>query len=89
MPTLAESGIKTFPSLSWAALVGPAKMPASLVERVNRELNATLVKPEVRERLGRAAFESATSSPDELRVFIKDQQELWGRTVRELGLQVD
>lgn len=89
VPTLTESGIKTFPSLSWAALVGPAKMPANLVDRVNRELNATLVKPDVRERLGRAAFESATSSPDELRAFIKDQQELWGRTVRELGLQVD
>lgn len=89
VPTLAESGIKSFPSLSWAAMVGPAKMPANLIERVNRELNATLVKPDVRERLGRAAFEPSASSPDELRAFIKDQQDLWGRTVRELGLQVD
>ena len=89
VPTLAESGIKSFPTLSWAALVGPAKMPAGLIERINRDLNATLVKPDVRERLGRAAFESATSSPDELRAFIRDQQVLWGRTVRELGLQVD
>lgn len=89
VPTLTESGIKTFPSLSWAVMVGPARLPANVVDRVNRELNATLVKPDVRERLARAAFEPMTGSPDELRVFIKDQQELWSRTVRELGLQVD
>ena len=89
VPTLTESGIKTFPSLSWAVIVGPAKMPANVVDRVNRELNAALIKPDVRERLARAAFEPIVGSPDELGAFIKDQQELWSRTVRELGLQVD
>jgi len=89
VPTLIESGIKTFPTLSWAVLVGPAKLPANVVERVNRELNAALIRPDVRERLARSAFEPVISTPDELRIFIKDQQELWSRTVRELGLQVD
>ena len=89
VPTLAESGIKAFPSLSWAVVVGPAKMSKNIVDRVNRELNATLVKPDVRERLARTAFEPMVGSPDELRVFIKDQQELWGSAVRELGLQVN
>ena len=89
VPTLTESGIKTFPSLSWAVVVGPAKMPANVVDRINRDLNAALVRPDVRERLARAAFEPIVGSPDELRIFMKDQQELWSRTVRELGLQLD
>jgi tripartite-type tricarboxylate transporter receptor subunit TctC len=89
VPTLTEAGIKTFPSLSWAVVVGPAKMPANVVDRINRDLNAALVKPDVRERLARAAFEPIVGSPDELRIFMKDQQELWSRTVRELGLQLD
>ncbi len=33
VPTLTESGIKTFPTLSWAVMVGPAKMPANVVDR--------------------------------------------------------
>jgi tripartite-type tricarboxylate transporter receptor subunit TctC len=89
VPTLTEAGIKTFPSLSWAVVVGPAKMPANVVDRINRDLNAALVKPDVRERLARAAFEPSVGSPDDLRIFMKDQQELWSRTVRELGLQLD
>ena len=64
-------------------------MPANVVERINRDLNAALAKPDVRERLAQAAFEPIIGSPDELRIFIRDQQELWGRTVRELGLPIE
>jgi tripartite-type tricarboxylate transporter receptor subunit TctC len=60
-----------------------------MVERINRELNAALAKADIKERLARAAFEPIIGSPEELRIFIKDQQELWGRTVRELGLPIE
>ena len=89
VPTLIESGVQHFPSLSWAVLVGPAKMPAIVVERMNRELNAALARPDVRERLAKNAFEPITSTPDELKTFLREQQEMWTRTVRELGLQTD
>lgn len=89
VPTLIESGVQHFPSLSWAVVVGPAKTPAHVVDRVNRELNASLSRPEVRERLFKNAFEPITSTPDELQVFLRDQQQLWQRTVKELGLQTD
>ncbi|MGZ5089790.1 MAG: Bug family tripartite tricarboxylate transporter substrate binding protein [Burkholderiales bacterium] len=86
VPTFIESGINHFPNLSWAVLVGPAKMPASVVERINKDLNVALGREQVREQLARHAFEPIASTPEELRVFIKDQQELWARAVRELGL---
>ena len=89
VPTLIESGVQHFPSLSWAVLVGPAKLPVTVVDRMNKELNAALVRPDVRERLAKNAFEPITSTPDELKTFLKDQQEMWTRTVRELGLQTD
>ena len=89
VPTLIESGVQHFPSLSWAVLVGPAKLPVTMVNRMNKELNAALVRPDVRERLAKNAFEPITSTPDELKTFLKDQQEMWTRTVRELGLQTD
>jgi tripartite-type tricarboxylate transporter receptor subunit TctC len=70
-------------------MVGPAKMPANVVDRINRDLNAALVKPDVRDRLAQAAFEPIVGTPEELRTFIREQQELWGRTVRELGLPIE
>lgn len=88
VPTLYESGIQHFPSLSWAVLVGPAKLQPSIVKRLNQDLNAALQRGDVREKLALNAFEPIVSSPEELKAFIKDQQGLWHAAVRDLGLPV-
>jgi len=87
VPTMAEAGMPRFSIGSWAALFGPAKMPKDVVDRLNRELNAALKRPEVREQLERQAFEYAGSTPEELATFLKDQLEVWSRTIRESGIK--
>ena len=88
VPTLAESGLQ-FPILSWAAVVGPAKMRPEVVVRLNRELNAAMAQPKSQEQIAMQGFETATSTPEELRTFLAQQLDIWTRTVRELGLQTD
>jgi tripartite-type tricarboxylate transporter receptor subunit TctC len=89
VPTLAEAGFPGLLHLSWAGIIGPAKMRTDVVERLNKELTATLSRPKFQEDLIRQGFEPAGSSPDELRAFIKEQLEAWTRYVRELGLQTE
>ena len=72
---------------SWAALFGPAKMPKDVLDRLNQEVNAAMKRPEVREQFERQAFEYAPSTPAELGAFLKDQLEVWGRTIRESGIK--
>ena len=57
LPTMAEAGMAPFPAVPFMGLFGPAKMPKDIVERLNRELMATLQKPEVREKIERQAME--------------------------------
>lgn len=66
----------------------PLRPAETIVERVNRELNAALGRAGVRERLALHAFEPLTTSAAELAAFIKDQQGVWANAVRELGLPV-
>jgi len=87
VPTMAEAGMPRFSIGSWAALFGPAKMPKAVLDRLNHEVNAAMKRPEVREQFERQAFEFAGSTPDELGVFLKDQLEVWGRTIRESGIK--
>lgn len=87
VPTLAEAGVPRFANLTYAALVGPAKMPREVVERINRELKAVLEAPEVRAQLARLSFEGISSTPDELGATLKTQWELWSTAVRELNLR--
>jgi len=88
VPTLIEQGLD-FPILGWAALVGPAKMPAAAVERLNRDLNTALSNPRVVEEVTRQGFDLEGSTPAEAAAFIRDQHKFWSTLVNELGLQTD
>jgi tripartite-type tricarboxylate transporter receptor subunit TctC len=57
VPTMAEAGFPEYSVTSWAAIFGPAKLPRPVVERLTREINAILQRPEIEEQLERQAFE--------------------------------
>ncbi len=87
VPTMAEAGMPRFSIGTWAALVGPGKMPKDVVERINRELNAAIRRPDVRDQLERQAFEYAPGTPEEMAAFLKDQTDIWRRAVQESGIK--
>ena len=86
VPTMAEAGFPKYSVSSWAGIFGPAKLPRPIVERLTREINAILQRPEIKEQLDRQAFEGEASTPEELGAFVKEQLEVWRRAVREAGI---
>ena len=70
----------------WAAFFGPAKLPKEIVNRVNREVNAIIKRPDVREQIAHQSFELQGSTPEELAAFTREQLEAWKTGVREAGL---
>jgi tripartite-type tricarboxylate transporter receptor subunit TctC len=89
VPTMAEAGMPRFTIGSWAALMGPGKMPRDVIDRINQEVNAAMKRPEVREQFERQAFEYAPSTPEEMGAFLRDQLEVWSRAIRESGMQAE
>src|SRR5262245_19300952 len=87
VPTMAEAGVPGFAILPWVAMFAPGKTPPAIVERVAREVDTAMKRPDVRDGLERAAFESQSSTPAELGAFLKDQLTVWGTVAREAGLQ--
>jgi tripartite-type tricarboxylate transporter receptor subunit TctC len=86
VPTAAEAGLPPFTAGTWAALFGPAKLPPEITGRMNKELNAAMRRPDVREKIGQQGFELAGSTPEELSAFVQDQLVAWGRAFREAGM---
>lgn len=86
VPTGAEAGLPPFTAGTWAALFGPAKLPAEIAQRMNRELNAAMQRPEVREKITALGFELGGSSPEEMGVFLQEQLVAWGRAFRDAGM---
>jgi tripartite-type tricarboxylate transporter receptor subunit TctC len=86
VPTAAEAGLPPFAAGTWAALFGPAKLPAEIAQRMNRELQAVMKRTDVRDRIAALGFELAASTPDELGTFVQDQLQAWGRAFRDAGM---
>ena len=88
-PTLAEAGLPPLPIKVWGGLFGPAKMPKEITDRLARDMATILARPEVRENMEKLAFEAQSSTPEQLRIFVREQLDVWGRTIREIGLPIE
>ena len=86
LPTMAEAGFAPFPAAAFMGLFGPAKMPREIVDKLSRELNATLQKPEVRQQSERTAMEVQYLSAEAMGAVAKEQTEVWRRLSREAGI---
>ena len=86
VPTGAEAGLPPLTAGTWAALFAPATVAPEILQRMNRELNAAMQRPDVRERISALGFELAGSSPDEMAVFLQEQLVAWGKAFRDAGM---
>ncbi len=89
VPAAAEAGLGKVSITAWGGVFGPAKMPREIANRVARDLAVVLARPDVREGLGKIAFEPRSSTPDELTEFLKQQMDSWARTARAVGIVLE
>ena len=89
VPTLAESGLAGFSVEPWFGLYGPAGLPASVVQKLDRALVEALATPEVRSKLLAAGFTPKSSSPQELETLTQTEYVRLGKIARDARMSVD
>ncbi len=95
VPTLAEMGIPlTF--AFWQGVLAPAKVPDNIVNFLNREMNATLMDPQVRQELlkvglvpGNPGVNGFGGTPQEVRQFLDSEYTRWGKTIQDAKIKVE
>ncbi|HVE53068.1 MAG TPA: tripartite tricarboxylate transporter substrate binding protein [Ramlibacter sp.] len=87
VPTLTEQGIPGLDLTSWICIVGPARMPADLVAKLNALLAQTLNAPDVKDFYAKGAWEASPSSPADLTQEMRVAYERWGAMVRQIGFE--
>ena len=84
VPTVAEQGVPRYEVKSWTALLAPAGTPASVVKRLNTEVNAVLARPDIRARIEETTGgEISTTTPEELRTRIDSDVKRWVQLVAD------
>lgn len=88
LPTVAEAGLPGFKLEVWWGVLGPAHMPPAVLKRLNEELNAVLVQPEVKESLAREGATPQPGTPEEFGKLIRSEVVRWGALIKEKGIVV-
>jgi len=86
--TFEELGYKGFDGVQWYGIVGPAKMPAAIVKRLNDEIDKMLADPELRERLSGEALEPMPMSPEQFGNYMRDDIARWSKLAKQRGIEI-
>lgn len=89
IPTVAESGLPGFDVNPWFGLLGPARMPAAVVTRINADVNALLAETTVIESFRAQGAEPYVTSPPAFAAELAADIAKWGKVVRDAGAQLD
>lgn len=82
VPTFEEAGVPGYEAVGWFGVVGPAGLPAPIVQRLNQEIAAALKAPEIEKVLIDAGNEPFTSSPQAFSAMIREETRKWAEVIR-------
>jgi tripartite-type tricarboxylate transporter receptor subunit TctC len=89
VPTVVESGVPDVVVMSWIGLVGPAKIPRPIVNKLNAELSTVLGTQEMKDKMFALGVSVTPGSPEAFRDEIKRDYDRFGPLIKSAGIKVD
>jgi len=86
VPTLGET-VRGYSATNWYGLIAPANTPKAIIDRINKDLTASLKSPEVVKQLNARGIDSAPSSPAEYLSFIRAEEKKWVPIIRKADIK--
>ena len=82
VPTIGES-VPGFEASTWQGIGAPKNTPADIVDRLNKEINAALADPKIKERLAGLGSMPTPMSPAAFEKMIVEETEKWRKVILE------
>jgi tripartite-type tricarboxylate transporter receptor subunit TctC len=88
-PTVADSGFPGYEVNLWFGLLAPGRTPATVIARLNAEVNKVLETPELREKLIAQSYEPLGGPPERFGEAIRADMDRFGKVIRDGGVKVE
>lgn len=90
VPTFAEAGLKDMDAFAWYGIVAPAGTPSDVVSYLNKEINAVVQSPELKERLEAMGAQVAPpQSADAFGQFMQRELVRYGDLIKMSGAKME
>lgn len=86
-PTMSEAGLPGYETDAWYALLGPAKMPKPVAERLNAEINKAFNDPAFRDQFVAQGVRFVGGSPDQLEAHMRAESKRWAEVLAAIGVK--
>lgn len=87
VPTFTELGVREVELSGWTGVSGPAGMAREAVDWWTMQMNRALARRDFIERLLAITVEGEPNTVAEFNQFVREQYELWGKRIREAGIE--
>jgi tripartite-type tricarboxylate transporter receptor subunit TctC len=89
VPTVMESGVKSFEVGTWWGIVGPKDMPAEVLTTLNRIINESSASEALVRRFEEEGADRFAGSPSDFGASLKYELDGWRKVVQDAGLKID
>lgn len=89
VPTVGEAGVPGYEATSWYMLIGPARIPPSVLARIHDETVKALRSPELVEALVKGGSEPLANTQSEAAEFLKVEIARWGKVIRQAKVRIE
>jgi tripartite-type tricarboxylate transporter receptor subunit TctC len=87
VPTVAEQGYPGFEYTLWLGLWGPANMPPDIATKINKDVNAALASPDLRERLMKLGTEPGNMAIPEFTEYVRKEIDETQAVLKAAGIK--
>ena len=89
LPTIAEAGVPGYEASMWLGLFAPAGTPKAIVDKVQKDLGATLATEDTETKLHNQGVDVEMMGSSEFGTFLKGEIAKWAKVVRDGNITVE
>jgi tripartite-type tricarboxylate transporter receptor subunit TctC len=87
VPTFTEAGMPEYTASAWYSVHAPAKTPADIIARLNKELVRAVSLPDITDRLKDLGSDGVGNTPEEFGRFAADEHAKYGKLIKTMGIK--
>jgi tripartite-type tricarboxylate transporter receptor subunit TctC len=89
VPTMTEAGVRGYQFEGWVGIAAPAATPASIVDRLYREISTLLATSEAKAWFAANGLEEGGEPPRVFGDIIRKEHAKWGTVIRHSGIRAE
>jgi tripartite-type tricarboxylate transporter receptor subunit TctC len=89
VPTVRESGVPDFVSVTWFALMAPKGTPEAIVAKLNTAVTEILKEADIQAQFAKLGVQPAPMSIPETAKFIEEERVRWGDIITSANVTLD